>query len=308
MVIKNDRINMVIIFMKHIILANPVSGNKKGVKRSIAIQKLLKKNGIDAKIIISKFPKYLTNVSREYSQKEKCRFYVLGGDGSLNEVICGIIGSDSEVVVIPCGTGNDFIKSISKYMSMRKIINSSINTPATPTDVMKLNKDMYCINILNCGFDALVAKNVDKFRNIPFISGKAKYNLSIFYTLMTNRNYKFKIRINNEVIKGSFTLATICNGKYYGGGISPCPDANVVDGTLDVCLIDSTKVRQKIIFLPKYSKSKHIGLKQVHIFKTDSIHIVSNQNFPISIDGEVIYSNKLLVKVLPKAVNIVHIN
>lgn len=293
--------------MKHIILVNPVSGNKKGEKRSIAIQKLLKKNGIDANIILSRFSKDLTNISKQYSNKEKCRFYVLGGDGSLNEVVTGIIGTDSEIVVIPCGTGNDFIKSISKYMSMRKIIKSSINTQSTPTDLMKINNKMYCINILNCGFDALVAKNVDKFRNIPFISGKMKYNLSIFYTLIMNKNYKFKIRSNNEITKKSFTLAAVCNGKYYGGGISPCPDANVTDGILDVCLIDSTRVRQKIIFLPKYSKSKHIGLKQVKTLKTDSLHIVSNHAFPISIDGEVIFSNKLSIKILPKAINIVHI-
>ncbi len=293
--------------MEHIILINPVSGNKKGEKKGIAIQKLLKKNRIDAKIILSRFPKDLTNISKQYSSKEKCRFYVLGGDGSLNEVVTGIIGTDSQIVVIPCGTGNDFIKSISKYMSMRKIINSSVNIDATPTDVMKINNNMYCINILNCGFDALVAKNVDKFRNIPFISGKMKYNLSIFYTLVMNKNYKFKIRSNNEIVKKHFTLAAVCNGKYYGGGISPCPNANVTDGFLDVCLIDSTKVRQKIIFLPKYNKSKHIGLKQVKTFRTSSLHIVSNHDFPISIDGEVIFSKKLSIKILPQKINIVHI-
>lgn len=294
--------------MKHIILVNPMSGNKKGVKRGIAIKKLLSKNGIEAKMIISKFPKDLTNISKKYSSKGTCRFYVLGGDGSINEVVSGIIGTDSQLVIIPCGTGNDFIKSVSRYMSMRKIIKRSLNSNSTPTDIIRVNKDIYCVNILNCGFDALVAKNVDKFRNIPFISGKMKYNLSIFYTLIMNKNYKFKIRVNGNVIKKYFTLAAICNGKYYGGGISPCPDASVNDGILNICLIDSTKIGKKIIFLPKYSKSKHIGLKEVHNFKTDKMHIVSNHKFPVSIDGEVIYTNKLSIKLLPKSVNIVYID
>lgn len=293
--------------MKHIILVNPVSGNKKGIKHGYAIKKLLKKNNIDATMLISKFPKDLTNISRNYSQKEKCRFYVLGGDGSLNEVVSGMIGSDSEIVVIPCGTGNDFIKSISDYMSMRKIINLSVKLDSTPTDVIKVNKDMYCINVLNCGFDALVAKNVDKFRNVPLITGKMKYNLSIFYTLLMNKNYKFKIRANDMVIKKHFTLVAIANGKYYGGGISPCPDANTKDGMLDICLIDSTRVRQKIVLLPKYSKSKHIGLKQVTMLKANKLHIVSNHKFPVSIDGEVIYTNKLSLKILKNAINIVYI-
>jgi len=293
--------------MKHYILVNPVSGNKKGLKHGIIVKKLLKKYKIEATIIVSEYPKHLTKIAKKLSSKHHCRFYSIGGDGTLNEVISGIIGTESEIVVVPCGTGNDFVKSISKYVSLRKIILNSIDKDSTPTDVLKINKDKYCINILNCGFDAMVAKNVDYFRIVPFISGKMKYNLAIFYTLLVNKNYKFKIRTKNNVEKGNYTLVAIANGKYYGGGIPPCPDANVEDGILDVCAIDSTRVRQKIVLLPKYKQGKHIGLKQAKFFKTDKVYLVSTKEFPVSIDGEVIYTNKLNIKVLPKAVNIVHI-
>lgn len=293
--------------MKHYILVNPVSGNKKGLKRGIIVKKLLKKYGIEATIVVSEYPTHLTKISKKLSNKQKCRFYSVGGDGTLNEVVSGIVGTDSEVVVIPCGTGNDFIKSISKYMSLRKIVINSINKPSTPTDIIKVNKDKYCINVLNCGFDAMVAKNVDYFRIFPFISGKMKYSLAIFYTLLTNKNFKFKVRTDEIVKKGNYTLIAVANGKYYGGGIIPCPDAMVDDSMLDVCAIDSTRIRHKLVLLPKYQKGKHTNLKQVNILKTKNINIVAAKDFPVSIDGEVFYTNKLLVKVLPKAVNIVHI-
>lgn len=293
--------------MKHYILVNPVSGNKKGLKHGIIAKKLLNKYNIDATIVVSEYPKHLTKIAKKLSLKHKCRFYSIGGDGTLNEIITGIVGSDSEIVVIPCGTGNDFVKSISKFMSLRKIIINSINKLPTPTDVLKINNDKYCINILNCGFDAMVAKNVDYFRIVPFIPGKMKYNLAIFYTLLTNKNYKFKLRTNTCTKKGNYTLVAIANGKYYGGGISPCPDANVQDGILDVCAIDSTRVRQKIILLPKYKQGKHIGLKQAKFYRTDFVHLVSSKDFPASIDGEVIYTNKLNIKIIKKAINIVHI-
>lgn len=294
--------------MKHYILVNPVSGNKKGLKQGIVVKKLLKKYDIDATIVVSEYPTHLTKISKKLSAKQDCRFYSIGGDGTLNEVISGIIGTNSEVVVIPCGTGNDFIKSISKYMSLRKIVINSLNKDATYTDVIKINNNKYCINILNCGFDAMVAKNVDYFRIIPFISGKMKYNLSIFYSLLTNKNFKFKIRTDEIVKKGNYTLIAIANGKYYGGGVIPCPDAIVNDGTLDVCAIDATRVRHKIFLLPKYQKGKHIGLKQANFYKTKSINLVSIKKFPVSIDGEVFYTNKLAIKVLPKAVKIVYIH
>lgn len=73
--------------MKHIILANPVSGNHKGVKYASIIQKLLKKYNINSDIIYSKYKGHLTKITKELTQKDTCRLYVVGGDGSLNEVV-----------------------------------------------------------------------------------------------------------------------------------------------------------------------------------------------------------------------------
>lgn len=203
--------------MKYYILANPYSGRKNGKKIATNVQKLLRKNSINAEIIMSEYPMHLTKVTKDLSSKENCRFYVIGGDGTLNEAVSGMVGTNSEVVVIPGGTGNDFVKSVSKYMSMRKIVLSSLSKEATPTDIIKVNNSRYCINVLNAGFDALVAKNVDHFRNVPLITGKMKYNLAIFYTLLTNKNYYLKLRAGNEVSKRNFTLVAVANGKYYGG-------------------------------------------------------------------------------------------
>ncbi len=293
--------------MQHFILVNPMSGNKKGEKYAKSVQNLLKKFNIEANIIISTFSGSLISISRRLSKKEECRFYVLGGDGTLNEVVTGIMGTKSEIVIIPCGTGNDFIKSVSKYKSIRKIIYNSINTPSTPTDVIKLNNNKYCINILNMGFDAMVAKNVNIFRNFPFISGKSKYNLSIFYTLLQNRNFKFKIRTDNNIEKGRYTLIAISNGKFYGGGICPSDSANVHDGILDICKIASSRVREKIILLPKYQKGLHEKIDKINHERTKTISVVSTRKFPISIDGEIIYTNRIKASVIKDAVNIVHI-
>ena len=293
--------------MEHYILANPFSGRKNGEKIAINVKKLLLKNNIDAKIIMSEYPMHLTNVTKELSSKHDCRFYVIGGDGTLNEAVSGMVDTNSEIVVIPGGTGNDFVKSVSKYMSMRKIVLSSINKEAISTDLIKVNNDKYCLNVLNAGFDALVAKNVDHFRNVPFISGKMKYNLAIFYTLLTNRNYYLKLRSDNEVIKNNFTLIAVANGKYYGGGIIPCPDAKVTDGILDVCAIKSTRVRQKIFLLPLYKKGKHMDNPLVKFHKATKIHIVAKRNFPVSVDGEVFITNKLNISILKNAIKVVHI-
>lgn len=291
--------------MKHLILANPMSGNKRGIKHAHIIQKLLNKNNINAEILISEHPKYFTKKVKYLVQNEQYRFYSIGGDGTLNEIISGLIGSNSEVVVIPCGTGNDFIKSISQYLSTRKIILSSLNKTSEKVDIIDIGKHGYCINILNLGFDAIVAQNVDKFRNIPLISGKMKYQLAIFYSLMTNKNFKLKIKTDLNTYKGSFTLIAIANGKYYGGGVCPCPNANVSDELLDICTIDKTSVIKKIFLLPKYQKGKHLNLKEVKMEQSKDVRIVSTKKFPVSSDGEIFFTNRLHAKVIHNAINIV---
>lgn len=287
---------------------NPVAGTGNNVKRGENLKKILNKRNVFAEIIVSDAPGQITDIVKEIATTEQTRFYSVGGDGTLNEVISGLVGTNSEVVVIPSGTGNDFMKSVSKYKSLRKIAIDSIVKTSTPTDVMLFNNSKYCVNILNLGFDSKVAENVEKFRKIPFITGSMKYNLSIFYTLLENRNYRLKIKIGNTVKKGSFTLCAIANGKYYGGGVCPCPTADVTDGILNVCIVTSSSIFKKLLLLPKYKKGQHETIKELQHIDAKEIIVVSPKTLPISIDGEIIFTNKVRVKVLPKAINVVHCN
>ena len=161
--------------MKHVIIVNPAAGNSNNLKRGNNLKKLLFKNGIDSELIVSKKPNEIPELVKSISKANQTRFYSVGGDGTLNEVITGIVGTNSEVVVIPAGTGNDFVKSVSCYKSMRKIALASIATPAVPTDIILFNNKYYCVNILNLGLDAQIAANMEKFRKIPFITGSVNY-------------------------------------------------------------------------------------------------------------------------------------
>lgn len=294
--------------MEHIIMVNPISGRKNGLKHAIVVQKLLKKNNIESNIVSSTYSGELKKISYDISHKQKTRFYCIGGDGTLNELVSGIVNTDSEIVVLPCGTGNDFSRYINEYSSLRKIILNSINAKPTKIDVMKLSKNRYCINILNAGFDALVAYNMNKFRWIPLISGSGKYNLAIIYTLFFNRNYKLRIKTNEYIMKNRFTLVAVSNARYYGGGVVPCPHSIANDGKLSICAVGPTSLFTKIILLPKYKKCKHENLKLANINDNiTSVSIVSNRKFPLSIDGEITYTNRIKAQIIKNAVNIIQI-
>lgn len=208
------------------------------------------------------------------------------------------------MLVIPKGTGNDFARAINSYRSIRKIVKSSIMNIPEKVDTISIN-GRTAANMINVGLDAAIGNNVNHFRKIPFVPGSFKYKLAIAYTIFSPVKYKFKIRLDDKVLKGKYTLVAIGNNKYCGGGVNILPDANIQDGYLDVCIVKNTTLIQKLIYLPKLMKGKHRGIKLINLEKCKKISIVSTKKFPISIDGEVTFTNKLVAKISEKTLSVI---
>lgn len=301
--------------MLRLVIVNPMSGTGRGKKYATRINKIfenMKKDGLivedkicveltkcigDATVIVNKY-------INEYKDEEIV-IYVAGGDGTLSEVATAAKYVDTvSIVVIPTGTGNDYSRLVNSYRSMRKIIRKSIENDKIKVDTISINKTT-CMNVLNAGFDAAIADNMNLFRKWPFVSGSFKYKLAIVYTLFIAKKYKLKIRIDNKIYKGTYTLIAIGNGKYYGGGIKVLPASNFSDGLLDICLIDNTNLFQKLQFLPKFSKGKHVGIKIVHLLRGKEVSVVSNKKFPVSVDGEIFVTDRFKAKVEENSINII---
>ena len=300
--------------MVRLVILNPMAGTGKGLKYLRGIENIftnIKKEGLIPKdkvyIELTKFIGHATEIVKEYIEKytEQMVVYVVGGDGTLSEVAQAIKFVDRvSMVVIPRGTGNDFARSANSYKSMRKIIRKSIQERPIKVDSIKIG-NRTCMNVLNAGLDAAIANNMGLFRKWPLISGSMKYKLAIAYTILGAKKYKLKIRVDDKIYKGVYTLIAIGNNKYYGGGVKAVPYAEIDDGMLDICLIDSTTFIQKLIFLPKYSKGKHEGISLVKLLRGKEISVVSTRKMPVSIDGEIIYTNRFKAKIEEKSVNII---
>lgn len=300
--------------MIRLVILNPMAGSGKGIKYLRGIENIfinIKKEGLipNDKVCIelTKRIGHATEIAKEYIEKyaNEIVVYVVGGDGTLSEVAEAVKYLDRvSIVVIPKGTGNDFARTVNSYRSMRKIIRRSLEEKAVRVDSISVGKRT-CANVLNAGLDAAIADNMNLFRKWPFVSGSMKYKLAIAYTIFGARKYKLKIRVDDAIYKGVYTLIAIGNNKYYGGGIKALPYAEIDDGALDVCLIDSTTLIQKLFFLPKFSKGKHEGIKLVKLLKGKEVSVVSTRKMPVSIDGEIIYTNRFKAKIEEKSVNII---
>lgn len=213
--------------------------------------------------------KRITNL---YKNFEDVTFYSVGGDGTLNQIINCIAGTNIKLCVIPAGTGNDFYKSLNEYSGNK-------------VDLGKVN-DKYFINVASLGLDAEIANTANDIKNKKLIK-KLSYPIGIVKNFFP---YKaLETSINNQ--KKLITIITICNACYYGGGFHIAPEASLNDGLFDVYEVENLKKIETLKLILKLLKETHTNDKNVNFYRTDNLIITSDYNLKCNLDGEIIIGN-----------------
>lgn len=297
--------------MKHIFIANPVSGSRNAAELvSGEIKKLNKK--FDCEMYVTKCAGDAENYIKEYlsSHSEKVRFYSCGGDGTLNETVNGVAPFEhGSFSVYPCGSGNDFVKVFGgkeNFLDIEKLIGGK----ETKIDIMKVN-DRYCINVCHFGFDSYVAKKMNEVRAKPAIGGKNAYTTGVVLGLLHAMKSKVTVFADGRKLNGSgsLLLCTVANGQYVGGKYKCAPRANICDGLLDVCLVDPVSRLTFVKLVNAYADGKHLDDPRfgsfVHYKQCRTVEITAERNFNISLDGEIIPAPNAVIKIIPNGINFI---
>lgn len=147
--------------MEHLLIVNPVAGKGKTVKIIPDIKSIMEKHSLSYHMEITKAPKHATEIAREYVKKYRnLRVYAVGGDGTLNEVLQGVVGSDALLGNIPSGTGNDFLKSFTDETDPLAILSKIIKARPVPVDLCKMN-DLYFLNIASAALTPMWSQTPD---------------------------------------------------------------------------------------------------------------------------------------------------
>jgi YegS/Rv2252/BmrU family lipid kinase len=289
--------------MNHLFIVNPVAGKGKALRFVKRIQREAKKVLEDFSLKITHYPGHATEIAREFVKKGPCRIYSVGGDGTLNEVVNGMAGSSSSLAVIPAGSGNDFMRSISEKYDLQHIIPKCIRGTDIPVDLVKVN-DKYFINVSSMGFDSDVAHATNIIKKIPLIPSQISYLLGILAALIKCKSYPLKVYIDGECIEDEMLLAVIANGRYYGKGIKPAPLARFDDGYLDVCLVRKKRRLEILRLLPRFAKGKHDSIEGVSFYRGKNVMIQCSSNVRVNLDGEVEQLNEVLYEIIPGGIKI----
>jgi len=285
--------------MKTIFIINPRAGMGKSAKA--IIDKINNLSDVEAEIYITKSVGDAFSYVKSYCENYgPARFISCGGDGTLNEVLNGLMGfEDVEIGVIPIGTGNDFCRNFKNrgnfYDVSCQITGDCVMCDAIRYTTVTNGKRVtgYCANMFNIGFDCNVADLKGEIEKKPFMSGSVSYLISIFATLIRKKGANLKIELDGkERHCGKLLLTSIANGCYCGGGIKSNPLALVSDGLININIIKNVSRFKFLYLLPFYMKGNFLKLKNIDRVilseKCSKIKITPlDGNLRLCVDGEI---------------------
>ncbi len=278
--------------MKHLFIINPAAGSRDHTKEySESIHKICRARNVDYTILVSTAPGEAIRISRKAAKLaaetgEELRIYACGGDGTLNEIVNGAVGYDNVAVsVLSGGSGNDFVKIFDEpkaFFDLHRLMDAEEVT----FDLIRCNDDL-SLNICSVGLDARIGTDVQKYKRIPFLDGFRAYAVSTVAQVFQGIFEHYVVEINGEVFDDEFTFVCVCNGRFYGGGFNPVPDADPTDDKLDVLLARKVSLPEVAKLIGKYKNGQYRELPNELIYRrTDSLRIICDKASVINLDGE----------------------
>lgn len=215
--------------------------------------------------------------------------------GTLTKTLPGIVGTKNKLAIIPAGSGNDTYRTIKELPKGENKI-----------DLGKIN-DTYFINVACIGIDAEVANNIDILRKTKIPTSQL-YNASIVYTFIKYKFKKMKLKTCVKQIEDEYTILSICNGAYYGGGYNIAPKSQLTDGLLDIYYAEKMSKIKMIPLILKLKKGKHEGKRRIHKFRVNHVELELEEDIIFNVDGEKLTNSKFVIDILPKEITIYNDN
>ena len=282
---------------KHIFIMKP---NLKNTKIETMIIDVMK--GYQYEIKYTEYPQHATKIAKSY-QRCNYRIYAVGGDGMIHEIVQGLIGSDNELVIIPAGTGNDFIRTISHTNAPDKLLKMSLHLKSEAIDLIKVN-DIYCINIFCCAFDSDIANNVHNYQQVKYLPRALQYANVLVKRLSRYRLYPTSLYYDGEEIyQGNLIVGAFCNGKYFGGGFKIGKNAKLDDGFIDINLVSNLKKRSIPYYLILLFSGKLERGRLYYHNKLKELDLETKQD--VNIDGETYPSGRYHLEIVKNSLKVV---
>jgi YegS/Rv2252/BmrU family lipid kinase len=290
-----------------VFIINPIAGN--GFAKTIVpiLEEMIKKHNVDAEVVFTERIGHATELSAKFYEKGSRYIIGVGGDGTLNEIARPLVNkNDVTIGIIPAGTGNDFIQILGFPGRFGdNDWDTFFKTKVIAMDAGSVN-GMIFLNGMGLGFDAQVAAENYTEQGEVKKGGKYKYIWQIIKTLLFFREKRMTVITSTGWHETDCFINTIANGRRFAGGFFLTPRAIANDGLLDVCMIKKLSLFERFRLLLKVPEGKHITEQKVNYYQTSGINLEFSEVVPFHVDGELNFSKKFDVIILPGAFNAIY--
>lgn len=289
--------------MRHLFIINPVAGKNKSRRHLMCALDAL---SFEHEVAVTQRPGDARHIARNAAETgRQLRIYACGGDGTLNEVINGAAGFDNVAVTsVPTGTGNDFLKLFgSNWRDLFFDLEALAQGPESAFDLIDCNGTLG-IDVVCVGLDARIAADVHRYKRLPLIGGMGAYTLSLAANvLFKGISQPMEVTVGERTHRGKGTLLCVCNGRYYGGGFMPVPEAVPDDGVLNTLYVPKVGLFTFVKLVGKYAKGRYREVPElVSSYCLPYIHITSPDTLVAALDGEILRDTEFTIQLSEKKV------
>ena len=298
--------------MKTLIIQNPKS--KAGSSRRIASILKEKFSNSDVEFVKTAYPGHATFMARDAAGKHFKTVVAVGGDGTVNEVLNGLVGTPVALGIIPTGTANDLATHYRLPRDIEKSCDIILQHRIHRADIIQVN-NRYFITAGGLGFPSEVARIATSIKSQSragrlfgqILSSKLYVFASLLAILKRKHQNLLKVRWNGSTIASDIFSLTINNQPFLGKNFVITPEAVDDDGIFDVCLIKNSKTRAgKVSILMKVLSGTHIHSSSVKMWRTDSLTVETDSPKTFLNDGEFLPESKEFnIQILPRALNVI---
>ena len=288
-----------------VVVANPSAGHGKAGRSIGKAGERLHAAGIDHEVRVSSSAEDLEHRAREAAEEGVKVVAALGGDGSVGLAANGLLGTGAALAILPSGTADDFANSIG-LKNLDAAVRAIADANVVPIDVVRVTAGAttrHYVAIAGCGFDSEVneAANAMRIR----LGGTGTYVAALIKTLSRFTPAGFRIELDDEVVEGPHMLVIVGNSISYGGGMKVTPDASIVDGMLDVCLLGALSKGAFVRAFPRVFRGTHVTHPAVRMARATRVKVEADRRVMVYADGERVGPAPALFEVLPGALPLI---
>jgi diacylglycerol kinase (ATP) len=276
-----------------VFLVNPASDNGATGRRWPQLAHELARAGLTGDALFSERPGQLGDLASEAADGGAALLVVVGGDGSVYEAANGIAGRhDVELTMLPRGTGRDFVRTFGITGKPAEVAATALRGTTRVLDLGRVTyrswsgaeETAWFANVASAGMSGAIAQRANE--TTKALGGKVSYAWATLAVFARWQNGEVRVGVDGEARSGRMQDVVVANGRYFGGGMKICPDAEPDDGLFDVLTIGDVSRVELLQTMPKLYRGTHLPHKKGELLRGRVVTVESDEPLPIELDGE----------------------